>query len=54
MESGIVVVHGRPSDDIPDSHHQYKKTSVGWSKLEELNGLCEHEDAIRVFPNEII
>ena len=50
MESGIIVVYGRPSDDALDSFHQYKKTSAGWSKLGELKGLCEHEDSIALLP----
>ena len=42
MESGIVVLWGKPSEQTPAAFHLYN-TSTGFTKLPEVKGLCEHD-----------
>ena len=42
MESGIVVFRGKTSEQTPAAFHLYN-TSTGFTKLQEVKGLCEHD-----------
>ena len=43
MESGIVVLWGKTSEQTPAALHLYQNTSTGFTKLPEVKGLCEHD-----------
>ena len=43
MESGIVVLWGKSSEQAPAAFHLYQDTSTGFAKLRELKRLCQHE-----------
>ena len=54
MESGLVVLFGKSSEQTPASFHLYlKNTSIGWEKLAEMRALCEHEECARLHPVHI-
>ena len=42
MESGIVVLWGKTSEQTPAAFHLYNP-STGFTKLPEVKGLCEHD-----------
>ena len=42
MESGIVVLWGKTSEQTPAAIHLYN-TSTGFTKLPEVKGLCQHD-----------
>ena len=42
MESGIVVLRGKTSEQTPAAIHLYNP-STGFTKLPEVKGLCEHD-----------
>ena len=54
MESGLVVLWGKPRQRTPAAFHLYlKDTSVGWKKHSEVEALCEHEECARMYPVHI-
>ena len=54
MESGIVVLLGKTSQQTPAAFHLYRKdTSVGWKTLAEVRAPCEHEECARMYPVHI-
>ena len=54
MESGLVVLFGKSSEQTPAAFHLYlKDESRGWKKLAEVRALCEHEECARLHPVHI-
>ena len=45
MESGIVVLWGKTSEQTPAAIHLYN-SSTGFTKLPEVKGLCQHDNQL--------
>ena len=50
MESGVVVLWGKTSEQTSAAFHIYQNTYAGFIKLREVKGLCEHESDLFQLP----
>ena len=50
MDSGLVVMWGKTSEQTPAAFHLYQNTSAGFPKIREVKGLCEHNVYVYLLP----